>query len=107
MLGLRREMADAHVLDHAPAKWGDAFLGHAILLSEARLLTPRSSDRTLPPRYRTPTMTPPSRREDALPRGRFNSLARLGPAVRSAIRSLCDGKRTLRTPYSTSSIYEC
>ena len=34
-------------------------------------------------------------------------LARLGPAVRSAIRSLCDGKRTLRTPYSTSSIYEC
>src|SRR4029077_18753864 len=54
VLGLRREMADAHVLDHAPAKWGDAFLGHAILLSEARLLTPRSSDRTLPPRYRTP-----------------------------------------------------
>jgi hypothetical protein len=38
MLGLRREMADAHVLDHAPAKWGDTFLGHAILLSEARLL---------------------------------------------------------------------
>src|SRR3979409_1355899 len=39
VLGLRREMADAHVLDHAPAKWGDAFLGYAILLSEARLLT--------------------------------------------------------------------
>jgi hypothetical protein len=63
VLGLRREMADAHVLDHAPAKWRDAFLGHAILLSEARLLTPRSSDRTLPPVTALPTMTPTSRRE--------------------------------------------
>src|ERR1700681_2935234 len=81
VLGLRREMADAHVLDHAPAKWGDAFLGHAILLSEARLLTPRSSDRTRPPSYRTPhddtpkaSARPPSRasvlflwRDSALP----------------------------------------
>ena len=34
------------------------------------------------------------------------SWARLRPAVMSAIRSLCDGKWTLRKPYSTSSIYE-
>jgi hypothetical protein len=33
-------------------------------------------------------------------------LARLGPAVGSAIRSLWDGQRTLRKPYSTSPIYE-
>src|SRR5580693_5854978 len=106
VLGLRREMADAHVLDHAPAKWGDAFLGHAILLSEARLLTPRSSDRTLPPHYHTPHGDTHQPARGALPRERFSSLARLGPAVMSAIRSLWDGQRTLRTPYATSSINE-
>ena len=42
-----------------------------------------------------------------MPLGLFRSpVSRLGPAVRSAIRSLCDGKRTLRKPYATSSIYE-
>ena len=74
VLGLRREMADAHVLDHAPTKWGDAFLGHAILLSEARLLTPRSSDRTRPPRYRTPHDDTHQPARGALPRERFSSL---------------------------------
>jgi hypothetical protein len=34
-------------------------------------------------------------------------VARLGPAVMSAIPSLWDGKRTLRKPYLTSSLYEC
>src|SRR3984893_4791080 len=34
------------------------------------------------------------------------SWARLGPSVKSAIRSLWDGKATLRKPYSTSSMYE-
>src|SRR3984893_4157245 len=53
-LRLGGETADGHVPDHAPAKRGDALLGHAILLSEARLLTPRSSDRSLPTRYRAP-----------------------------------------------------
>ena len=57
---------------------GDAFLGHAILLSEARLLTPRSSDRTLPPRYRTPHGDTHQPARGALPRARFSSLARCG-----------------------------
>ena len=39
------------VLDHAAAKRGDAFLDHATLLSEAGLLTPRSSDSSPPTRY--------------------------------------------------------
>jgi hypothetical protein len=33
-------------------------------------------------------------------------MARLGPSVMSAIRSLWDGKATLRKPYAISSIYE-
>jgi hypothetical protein len=39
-------------------------------------------------------------------RCRCRLLARLGPAVMSAISSLGDGKRSLRKPDSTSSIYE-
>jgi hypothetical protein len=68
-------MADAHVLDHAPAKWGDTFLGHAILLSEARLLTPRFSDRTRPPRYRAAHDNTHQPARGVLPRERFSSLA--------------------------------
>jgi hypothetical protein len=56
-------MADAHVLDHAPAKWGDAFLGHAILLSEARLLTLDLQTRRARPVTALPTMTTTSRRD--------------------------------------------
>jgi hypothetical protein len=45
--------------------------------------------------------SPPSERPQ-----RQTLMARLGPAVISAIRSLWDGQRTLRMPYSPSSIYE-
>src|ERR1700730_9000165 len=96
VLGLRREMADAHVLDHAPAKWGDAFLGHAILLSEARLLTPRSSDRTLPPRYRTLHDDTRQPARGALPRERFRSLAQMRPQLMSGVPPLLEHKRPCR-----------
>ena len=36
-LGLRREIANRHVFDHAPAQRADARIGHGILLSEPRL----------------------------------------------------------------------
>ena len=49
MLRLRRELADCHVLDHALAQRADALIDHGILLSEPRLLTPRSSDRASRP----------------------------------------------------------
>src|ERR1700730_10210265 len=71
VLGLRREMADAHVLDPAPASWCEAFIGHAIVLSEAKLLTPRSADRTLPPRCRTPHSDTLQPARGALTRERF------------------------------------
>jgi hypothetical protein len=71
-------MADAHVLDYAPANRGDAFLGHAMLLSEARLLTPRFSDRTRPPRYRAAHDDTHQTARGALPRERFSSLTRCG-----------------------------
>src|ERR1019366_7738758 len=45
-LGLRRKMADRHVLDHSPPQRADGLVGHGILLSEPRLLTPLFSNRT-------------------------------------------------------------
>src|SRR6266700_2495705 len=47
MLGLRRELADRHVFDHAPTQRADGLLGHgdAPVLSEV-VETPRSQDRT-------------------------------------------------------------
>jgi class 3 adenylate cyclase len=43
------ENPDRHVFNHAPTQRADALIGHGILLSEPRLLTPRSSDRTTRP----------------------------------------------------------
>src|SRR6516165_10180285 len=49
MLGLRRELADRHVFDHAPTQRADGLLGHrdAPVLSEV-VETPRSQDRAHP-----------------------------------------------------------
>src|SRR6202453_3072999 len=49
MLGLRRELADRHVFDHAPAQRAHCFIGHgdAPVLSEV-VATPQSQDR-MPP----------------------------------------------------------
>jgi len=54
---LRHEIAHRHVFNHAPAQRADALIGHGILLSEQRLLTPRSSDRTTRPVF-APTSVP-------------------------------------------------
>src|ERR1700704_7211075 len=47
MLGLRRELADRHVFDHAPPQWAHGLVGYgdAPVLSEV-FETPRSQDRT-------------------------------------------------------------
>src|SRR5438445_13137757 len=47
MLGLRRELADRHIFDHAPAQRAHGLVGHgdAPVLSEV-VETPRSQDRT-------------------------------------------------------------
>src|SRR5207342_3726159 len=70
-LRLRHEIAHRHVFNHAPAQRADALIGHGILLSEPRLLTPRSSDRSIRP---VSVWLLPCRRPSALPRERFRSL---------------------------------
>src|SRR5215469_15352077 len=74
MLGLRRELADRHVFDHAPAQRAHGLLGHggAPVLSEV-VATPQSQDRTLP--LATPVDSCASRAPGALPRERFSPLA--------------------------------
>src|SRR6516165_5134148 len=49
MLGLRPELADRHVFDHAPAQRTHCLVGHggAPVLGEV-VATPRSQDRALP-----------------------------------------------------------
>jgi hypothetical protein len=47
-MGYARD-ANRHVFDHAPAQRANALIGHGILLSEPRLLIPRSSDRSIRP----------------------------------------------------------
>ena len=85
MLGLRRKMPDGHVLDHAAAKRGDAFLGHAMLLSEAGLLTPRSSDSSPPARY--PRILLKLGRQPAVPH--LAALFVLRPSSRTSSRFGC------------------
>src|SRR6266436_8242077 len=57
MLGLRRELADRHVFDHAPAQRAHCLVGHgdAPVLSEV-VETPQSQDRT--PRRATKLAAP-------------------------------------------------
>src|SRR5437899_7859960 len=59
MLGLRRELADRHVFDHAPPQWAHGLVGHgdAPVLSEV-VETPRSQDRT--PRCAIPLALTPA-----------------------------------------------
>src|SRR6266403_3788506 len=59
MLGLRCELADRHVFDHAPTQRADGLLGHgdAPVLSEV-VETPRSQDRT--PRCAIPLALTPA-----------------------------------------------
>src|SRR5215469_10577845 len=78
MLGLRRELADRHVFDHAPAQRAHRLVGHggAPVLSEVGA-TPRSQDRTLP--LATPIDNCPYRAAGGLPRERFSPMALPGP----------------------------
>src|SRR5262245_16868559 len=72
MLGLRCELADRHVFDHAPTQRAYRLLGHgdAPVLSEV-VETPRSQDRTHP----SATLEPrPRRHRSTLPRERFSPL---------------------------------
>ena len=70
MLGLRRELADRHVFDHAPAQRAHGLVGHgdAPVLSE-RLLAPHLQDRT-PHRAIGDSVLP----QRVLPRERFSPL---------------------------------
>src|SRR6516164_8137033 len=72
MLGLLRELADRHVLDHAPTQRADSLLGHgsAPVLSEG-LVTPHlKTGRTHPLPYERCLR----QRRSSLPRERFSPL---------------------------------
>src|ERR1700746_2417752 len=63
VLGRRLELADCHVFDHAPAQRAYGRVGHRVLLSDLRWLTPSSSDRTTLPE--NPQRTQPLNRSRA------------------------------------------
>src|SRR5215831_16445132 len=48
MLGLLRELADRHVLDHAPTQRADSLLGHGAAPVLSEVANPLSQDRTHP-----------------------------------------------------------
>src|SRR5262245_11832227 len=78
MLGLRRELADRHVLDHAPAQRAYCLVGHgdAPVLSEG--CEPLISRQDAPLRYRLGCAASRS----LLPRERFSSLGEKRTSVR-------------------------
>src|SRR5215471_3436857 len=78
MLGLLRELADRHVLDHAPTQRADSLLGHgdAPVLSEGCKPLHLKTGRSYPLHYELRSR----RHRSSLPRERFSPLARLGSA---------------------------
>src|SRR3984893_8702418 len=48
MLGLRRELADRHVFDHAPTQRADGLFGHGDAPVLMEVANPSSQDRTFP-----------------------------------------------------------
>jgi len=91
MLGLRRELADRHVFDHAPAQRAHCLVGHgdAPVLGEG--CEPLISRQDASLRY------PPGRAasRSGLPRERFSPLAHFGPRAMSDLSPECEAKRTL------------
>jgi hypothetical protein len=75
VIGLRlgHEIADRHVFDHAPTQRADALIGHGILLSVSRLLTPDlQTGRPVPlPRSRQ-LQPPPCAQRSTAPAVSFN-----------------------------------
>src|SRR5258708_39006459 len=73
MLGLRCELADRHVFDHAPTQRADGLLGHgdAPVLSEVVKPLDLKTGRTYPPAYELRS----SGAAATLPRERFSPLA--------------------------------
>src|SRR5882724_13144564 len=84
MLGLRRQPADRHVFDHAPAQWAHCLVGHgdAPVLSEG--CEPLISRQDAPARYPIRCVAGRSK----LPRERFSPMARSGGAAMSAFTPL-------------------
>src|SRR5262249_42200221 len=89
MLGLRREFADRHVLDHAPAQRAHCLVGHgdAPVLSEG--CEPLISRQDAPLRYRLGCVASPG----AIPRERFSPLALRRHPVMSAFVPVLGAKR--------------
>src|ERR1051325_6541981 len=90
MLGLRRELADRHVFDHAPAQRAYCLVGHgdAPVLSEG--CEPLISKQDAPLRY--PLGCAASR--SVLPRERFSPMALFRRVAMSNVGPACAPERT-------------
>ena len=90
LLGLRRQLADRHVFDHAPAQRAHGLDGHgdAPVLSGGR--KPLITRQDAPSRYPRESVSP----QRILPRERFSPLARTSRSEMSARPSLSGDKRT-------------
>src|SRR6266704_1219368 len=88
MLGLRRELADRHIFDHAPPQWAHGLVGHgdAPVLSEG--CEPLISRQDVPLRYRVGCVASRSK----LPRERFSPLALFGHGAMSGLSPQCATK---------------
>src|SRR5664280_2632388 len=91
MLGLRRELADRHVFDHAPPQRAYGLIGHEGCSCLDEGCEPLISRQDAPSRY--PICRAASR--GALPRERFSPLAPFGHAAMSDISPLFGPQRTL------------
>ena len=88
LLRLLTEITQRHVFDHALPQQADALIGHGILLSEPRLLTPDPQTRTSRLRYRDPISLRRRLARSALPRERFRSAGRSGRGPRGKARCI-------------------
>src|SRR5215475_809057 len=108
MLGLLRELADRHVLDHAPTQRADSLLGHgaAPVLSEG-FGNPSSQDRTHP----SATSMSRDRGSAAAPYRASGlvhwpiaavALDRLGTTALEGTTDQCHNRSVIDTPYHPS-----
>src|ERR1700723_899603 len=81
MLGLRRELADRHVFDHALPQRAYGLIGHEGCSCLDEGCEPLISRQDAPPRYRVGCFV----RRGALPRERFSPLAHSGHGAMSAL----------------------
>src|SRR4249920_4184634 len=93
MLGLRRELADRHVFDHAQPQRAYGLIGHEGCSCRGEGCEPLISRQDAPWRYRVGCVPGSGK----LPRERFSPLAQNGPPGMS-VQCLLSGAACVKTP---------